>query len=245
TVGRILEAPKDSALKAGDTVFVPGASCFGEDVRSLFGGSASTLWVSPERLVPIDPSLESKGVLLALAATAQHAIARATELPELIIGHGCLGRLLARLVVAAGGHPVVWERNASRMDGAEGYSVVAPDDDLRHDYGSIVDVSGDSTLLDSLILRLRRGGELVLAGFYPGRIDFAFPMAFMKEASLRIAAEWARPDMDAVLALLDRGALDLGGLITHRRPFYEADDAYPTAFDDASCLKMALDWSTP
>ena len=41
-------------------------------------------------------------MLLALAATAHHAVA--DHPPELIIGHGVLGRLLARITVALG-HP--------------------------------------------------------------------------------------------------------------------------------------------
>jgi 3-hydroxyethyl bacteriochlorophyllide a dehydrogenase len=51
--------------------------------------------------------------------------ARAPEL--LIIGHGVLGRLLARIVIAAGGPPpVVWETNPMRAEGAMGYDVVDP-----------------------------------------------------------------------------------------------------------------------
>jgi len=241
TVGRVVEAPEGGPLSEGDTVFVPGASCYGE-VRGLFGGSASKLRVAADRVVPIEASLGDRGVLLALAATAQHAIARATTLPDLVVGHGTLGRLLARQIVAAGGAPTVWEKNPRRFDGAKGYEVVSPEDDERRDYESIVDVSGDPKLIDTLILRLRRGGELILAGFYKERVGFTFPMAFMKEATLRIAAEWARPDMDVVLDQLARGAFDLDGLITHRATYDQAEEAYPTAFDDASCLKMALDW---
>jgi len=241
TVGRVIEAPAGGTLAEGDTVFVPGASCFGE-VRGLFGGAASMLRVAADRVVPIDASFGVSGVLLALSATAQHAIARATDLPELVVGHGTLGRLLARQIVAAGGSPVVWEKDPRRLGGAEGYTVLSPDDDERRDYRSIVDVSGDPSLIDTLILRLCRGGELILAGFYKERVGFTFPMAFMKEATLRIAAEWARPDMDAVLEQLAAGAFHLDGLITHRTPFDQAEEAYPTAFDDSSCLKMALDW---
>lgn len=241
TVGRIVEAPEGGSLAKGDTVFVPGASCFGE-VRGLFGGAASMLRVAADRVVPIDASLGEQGVLLALAATAQHAIARAAVLPDLVVGHGTLGRLLARLIVAAGGSPVVWEKDPRRMDGAAGYVVVSPDEDERRDYRSVVDVSGDPNLIDTLILRLARGGEVILAGFYKEQVAFTFPMAFMKEATLRIAAEWARPDMDVVLERLASGAFDLQGLITHRARFDQAKEAYPTAFDDSSCLKMALDW---
>ncbi len=79
-------------------------------------------------------------------------------------------------------------------------------------------MSGDSAILDSLIARLARGGEIILAGFYSQPVAFTFPPAFMREARFRIAAEFQPADLVAVRALLDSGRLSLDGLITHRRP---------------------------
>ena len=60
-------------MQVGQTVFVPGANCFGA-VRGLFGGAASRLVVPGARVLPIAEDLGERGVLLALAATAYHAI---------------------------------------------------------------------------------------------------------------------------------------------------------------------------
>ncbi len=226
--------------RSGEHVFVPGARCFGP-VHGLFGASASRLVVPSERALPIGDELGERGTLLALAATAQHAIA-GHALPELIVGHGALGRLLARLAVLQGAAPVVWERNAARAKGAAGYAVLDPADDARRDYRTIYDASGDAGLLDTLIARLAPGGEIVLAGFYSERPSFAFPAAFMREARLRIAAQWRKQDLIAVRDLATQGKLDLGGLISHRAPAGEAPNAYRTAFDDPACVKMILDW---
>ena len=46
-----------------------------------------------------------------------------------------------------------------------------------------------ASLIDTLIGRLAKGGEIALAGFYESPLSFAFPPAFMREARLRIAAE--------------------------------------------------------
>ena len=135
------------------------------------------------------------------------------------------------------------ETNAVRSDGGAGYAVVHPDADERRDYRVICDVSGDGTLLDTLIGRLAPGGEIVLAGFYEDRLSFTFPPAFMREARFRIAAQWQPADLAATTALIASDALSLGGLITHRARADTAADAYPTAFGDAACLKMILDWS--
>jgi 3-hydroxyethyl bacteriochlorophyllide a dehydrogenase len=152
-----------------------------------------------------------------------------------------LGRLAARLAAIAGGNPTVWETNEVRRGGAGGYTVIDPTTDERRDYRCILDVSGDAGLLDTLIGRLARNGEIVLAGFYD-RISFSFPPAFMREARLRIAAEFKDEDLRATSLLVSTGQLSLDGLITHRSAPDEADAAYRTAFGDPSCLKMILDW---
>lgn len=240
SVGTVIEAGAASGRTTGERVFVPGANCYGE-VRGLFGGSASRVVAPGARVVPLTAEAGPESVLLALAATARHAVAGGAT-PDLIVGHGALGRLIARLCCLVGPAPTVWDIEPARMGGAEGYTVVRPEDDNRRDYRAICDVSGDAALLDQLIGRLAPGGEIVLAGFYPGRIDFAFAPAFMREARLRIAAEWKPADMIAVRALIDEGLLSLDGLVTHSRPATEALDAYPAAFTDPACLKMILDW---
>jgi 3-hydroxyethyl bacteriochlorophyllide a dehydrogenase len=243
SLGRVSQADSASGLQEGDRVFVPGARCFGE-VRGLFGGAASRVVVPASRVVKVSDVLGEGAVLLALAATAYHAVqAKDAKLPELIVGHGTLGRLLARVTLALGGPaPTVWETNPARQTGAEGYTVVAPEDDGRRDYAAIYDVSGDADLLDELIGRLAFGGEVVLAGFYSDRPSFAFPQAFMREARIRVAAEWRESDLHATRDLAERGQLSLDGLITHRQAATDAEQAYRTAFGDSACLKMILDW---
>jgi bacteriochlorophyllide a dehydrogenase len=240
-VGEVVEATE--SLKAGDRVFVPGATCY-RDARALFGASARRVVARPERLLRIDDALGADGTLIALAATARHAIAGLGHaMPELIVGHGVLGRLLARLTLAAGAPaPTVWETDPRRQGGTQDYPVVAPDADPRRDYACIFDASGAAGLLDTLVGRLAKSGEIVLAGFYAEPLSFAFPPAFMRELRLRVAAEWTRDDLLATRALVESDALSLAGLVSHRRPASEAPDAYPVAFEEAECLKMVLDW---
>ena len=241
-VGRVVERLGDGDHDVGATVFVPGAQCY-KDVRGLFGGSAARLIVPARRAVAVDAALGDRATLLALAATAYHATSGGSQQPDLIVGHGVLGRLLARLALLAGAPaPTVWEREPARRGGATGYTVIDPSDDDRHDYRAIVDVSGDAGLLDSLIGRLSPGGEIALAGFYKAPISFAFPPAFMREARLRVSAEWKPADLAAVNALVASGLLSLDGLITHRDAAANADPACRTAFGDPECLKMILDW---
>ena len=166
-MGEVVEAGANVDLRPGDTVFVPGANCY-DGAFGLFGAAAACLVSDASRVTKVDRQMEAEGALLALAATALHAIAGPQKsAPELIVGHGTLGRLLARLTIATGAPPpTVWELDPGRMSGAAGYDVMRPEDDPRRDYGSIYDASGSGAILDDLVKRIARGGEIVLAGFY-------------------------------------------------------------------------------
>jgi bacteriochlorophyllide a dehydrogenase len=243
SVGRISYAGARAARAIGEHVFVPGARCFGE-VRGLFGGAAAKVVVPGARVTPIDARLGERAVLLALAATAYHALsAEDAPEPDLIVGHGVLGRLLARLALLAGSEPpTVWERDSGRAQGASGYTVMHPDSDQRRNYRAIYDVSGDAGLLDTLIARSAPGAQIVLAGFYSEPLAFQFAPAFTRETRIRVAAEWRPADLAAAKELIESGRLSLDGLITHRSQATDAAAAYRTAFTDSSCLKMILDW---
>ncbi len=48
------------------------------------------------------------------------------------------------------------------------------------------------SILDRLVMRLARGGEINLAGFYDRAAFLRFPAAFMREARIRVSAEWSQ-----------------------------------------------------
>lgn len=255
TVVRAGAAVADVAVPVGCHVFVPGSYSF-QGVRNIFGGAGSRLIVAHDRVVRVAPELGPRAVLLALAATCYHAVAiggirgdaaagavQPMLPPDLIVGHGVMGRLLARICLSLGWPaPTVWETQPLRRTGAADYACIHPDEDPRKDYRAIVDVSGDSSILNSLVMRLAPGGEVVLAGFYKNDLSFAFAPAFMREATLRVASQWKKHDLLAVTALVEQGRLSLDDLITHTLNPGQARAAYEVAFGDPQCLKMMIDW---
>jgi bacteriochlorophyllide a dehydrogenase len=243
-MGQVRWAGPRSGRQQGDWVFVPGSRGF-DGARGLFGAAARRLVAPGPRVVRVSERMGEQACLLALAATAAHAIRGAPAAERtLVVGHGALGRLLARILATRSEcpAPVVWETNPVRMDGSDGYPVLAPDDDPDGEYGTIYDVSGDPGILDVLFPRLARQGEIVLAGFYHEPVRFDFPPAFLREARIRVAAEWAPADLREVLSLVGEDRLTLDGLVTHRSMAAGAPEAYRTAFDDPTCVKMILDW---
>jgi len=247
TVVRAGAAVDGTVMPIGSHVFIPGSYSF-QGVRNIFGGAGSRLIVPHDRVVRVAPELGPKAVLLALAATCFHTVSlggtrQPMTAPELIVGHGAMGRLLARIVLALGlPAPTVWETQPVRREGATGYSVIDPTEDTRKNYNAIYDVSGDGSILNGLISRLAPAGEVVLAGFYKHDLSFAFAPAFMREAQIRVAAQWKKHDLQAVTALVESGALSLDGLITHTLNPGQAREAYETAFGDPHCLKMTMNW---
>ena len=244
TTGRVIQAPKDSKITKGMRVFVPGGVGF-TDAKNLFGGSARHVICPENRVVPINDDLAQDGVLLALAATARHALRRCESVgpPELIVGHGVLGQLVARLTESLYRQsPVVWETNSQRRVSKGNYQVCDINSDERRDYGVVCDVSGSADALNQMISRCRPGATVVMAGFYSTAVTFDFPPAFIREINLLVSAEWQPQDLEEAAELASNGTLDLTDLITDVLPATQAESAYNRAFNDNSCLKMVIDW---
>lgn len=245
-VGRVVEAGASASCHVGDTVFVPGSSQY-VDVRGLFGAAARRVVTRSDRVARIDEALGVDGTLLALAATAYHAVdvataGQRTDAIDLIVGHGVLGRLIARIcALRFETRPTVWEQDPNRRQN-DACPVIDPAIDERRDYGCIIDASGDPGILDTLTQRIRRGGLITLAGFYSEQMSFTFPPAFMKEARFAIAAEWQPQDLATVIELIHDGRLDVSGLISDQMAVQDAQLAYHKAFTSPSCIKMAIDW---
>ena len=143
--------------------------------------------------------------------TRSPAAASATPIvpPDLIVGHGVLGRLLARMTVVAGCTATdgVGDQPAARAAAPRATPVHPPRRGpaarLPRHLRRQRRLRRSST---RLIGRLAPGGEIVLAGFYSEPLSFAFAPAFMREAQIRVAAEWQRPDLLAVKELAESGA---------------------------------------
>ena len=103
------------------------------------------------------------------------------------MGHGALGRLIARVTEARYQiTPTVWETAPERREGDFDYPVLDPAEDERRDYRQICDVSGTATIIDQAVHHLAKHATVLLAGFYAAPIKFNFPAAFMAAQCLYI-----------------------------------------------------------
>ncbi len=242
SIGTVEKSGSQSDFLPGEKVFVPGAKCFG-DLKSLFGGTASKLVVSSKRVCKVPKETGEEGSLLALAATANHVFSVNGDCkPNIIVGHGALGRLIAKIAVLKGLNPIVIEANKERRKGNFEYEVIGPLESKKLTGNCVVDASGDSSQLNDLIKFLKPQGEIVLAGFYDKPLSFDFAPAFLREANIRVSAQWTPTDLNIVSGLFATKKINFEDLISHRVAIDSIDSAYEIAFNDSSCLKMIINW---
>ena len=242
-VGSVVEVHGETGHTIGARVFVPGASCY-QDVKGLFGGSASRLVVRGHRAVAVDDVPADDAILLALAATAFHATAGPR--PTGVDRRPWRPRAPRRPARDRGRRPGP-DRLGDQPRAAPGraaVSVLDPAEDTRRDYRTIVDVSGDSDLLDTLVGRLAPpvARSSWRASTNPGSASPSRRPSW-REARFRIAAEWKPGDMAAVMALLREGTS------LARRPRHAprvrspGSRRLPHRFRGRGLPQMVLDWS--
>jgi len=181
-------------------------------------------------------------------ATAHHARGPA-RLPQLIVGHGVLGRCWhARVTLALGGHRTHRgiETQTARHDGAAGLhaSLHTATRTTRRDYADDLRRPrrrGPSRHADPAAPERARSCS---AGFYEEPLSFTFPPAFMREASIRMAAEFTTADLQAV-----QGAGGTAAPLEPRRAHQPPRSPPPHCGTGLrrrhspilDCIKMALD----
>ncbi len=253
TVGVVESAGGDApASLIGQTVFVGGAMCY-TGVSAALGGQSAGLIVPAERVLPLGDVPATSGVLLALFATAVHAVGRVggqhlVGKTVAILGNGSLGRLLAAVVrqyrparlIVTEAAPERYEAQHPDADASllmtEGVSVPAGVDVL-------IDASGVMPALDAAIRSLVLGGDVVVAGYYR-RLDLDYMGVFFKEPRLHIASQFAPPDLAAARDLLAAGIIDPARLLTHSFGANDIQAAYDAAFGDPRCVKVVIHWDS-
>ena len=145
--------------------------------------------------------------------------------------------------------PVIFARSFSRSRGVDGVLVTAAtqSDEVMHQAAEMCRKRGRIVLVGVVGLKLRRDDffkkELtfqVSASYGPGRYDSFYeedgndyPVGFVRWTEQR--------NFEAVLDMMDSGALDVQPLITHRYDIKNAIKAY-TLLDDPSALGIVLNY---
>lgn len=186
---------------------------------------------------------DDQAALIEVGAVAMHTIHRYGPTVEgrscLVLGAGPVGLVLIKVLKALGSGPVVagdvsaTRRDMARACGAD--TVFDPlaegaEAEIKAAFGRGLDVAFDcagreETLL--LALRLtRRGASIVLTAIFP---EFCrIPMVQVQRAERQLIGVqmYQRSDFEAIIDLLERRKLDLGGIVTHEFPLAQVADAF-------------------
>ena len=229
-VAGTVESSASPRFKPGDKVLINGYGV--GDFH--WGGLAQKARVKSDWLIPVPKTFSTQNAM-AIGTAGYTAMLCVLALEK----HGVRPEQGSVLVTgAAGGVGSISIALLAKL----GYTVAASTGRIE-ETGFLKNL-GATQIIDRAMKHLARHGEIVLAGFYSEPLHFVFPPAFMREATLRIAAQWDQADLTAVLDLVSAGKLSLDGLVTHRSPAADAPSAYETAFTHPGCLKMVLDWRT-
>lgn len=236
-------------VAVGDDVFVGGSMCY-TDVAAAFGGQSSLLVKRAANVVPLHGIPLAHAPLLALAATALHGVRRLGEVGGkrvAVLGMGAVGQLAARFLAASGAHVIAVDRSAGRLQAVESaeaidVSALPLEAQLTTPVPLAIEASGKSEEIARLARVLEPGGQIVLLSYYDA-LTTPFVDLFVKEATLLTSREWLPDDLTAARDAVAGGSIDLAALAAHVVPIERYEQAYRTAFEDPSILKVVLQWA--
>jgi L-iditol 2-dehydrogenase len=161
-----------------------------------------------------------------------------------VVGCGPIGLLIAHVARAAGARialavdPLEHRRAAAEAAGAE--LVVAPDDVPGIEVDVAFEAAGTDPGVDLAMRATRPGGRLVLAGI-PSDDRTSFSAGQARRRGLTIVMVRRMGEVyPRAIRLVERGAVDLSGLVTDRYPLAEAGEAFATAVT-RSGLKVVVE----
>jgi 2-desacetyl-2-hydroxyethyl bacteriochlorophyllide A dehydrogenase len=176
-----------------------------------------------------------------------------------VIGAGLVGQYAAQVLRHRGAHVLIADLIQSRLDTALHYSADevfnAAGGDLaafvRERYPDGVDIALETASTNRTMRLaidvLRYGGQLVLNGFYPAPDESQMDWHWFrtKELVVHFPNSRNRTRLEATLALMADGALDVGSLVTHTFPVVRAPEAYALLLEPAAeALGIVLDWQS-
>jgi len=243
--------------RAGQTNLCPSGRFIGRDAD---GGFAEYVAVPASHVFRLPDAIDSRTApLIQVATTCLHA-QRQTPLfageSVAVIGLGVSGQLHIQLAKARGAGPVIgisrspFKTEMARALGADitiasGPKVVDEVREVTSGRGAdvVIESTGVMASLADAIRMVRFGGRILLFGIMSAR-EGALPFyeLYFKELNL-INARASKPeDFPGAIDLVERGALRLEPLVTHRMPLGDLESAIGMVEDgEDSRLKIILD----
>jgi bacteriochlorophyllide a dehydrogenase len=250
-----------SGLRPGDRVFSRNCRAPRGWPATWWGGHVGLHVADPRDVLrlPAEVSLRA-GASLLLAQVGYNGASRPHIEPgdvAAVIGDGLVGQYAAQVLRGRGARVLLAGLVGERLALARRHSADEVFDAGQGDFAAFVrsrapegaavavEAAGTAATVAQAVGLLRRDGELVMNGYYPGAeglVDWHLLRA--RELTLHCPNSRTRPRLEASLGLLARGVLKAEELVTHELPVADAARAYRLLLDaDRRSLGVLLRWS--
>lgn len=174
----------------------------------------------------------------------------------LIIGVGPIGLTAAASARAAGANVIVTDISEARLsfcrEAMEIDRWIDNDKDVAGQLKdfcegelptAVFDCTGNPRSMAESFTRVAHGGRLIFIGHFPGEITFDDANFHMRELTLMASRNAAPEDFEHVLALLEKGEIDVAPWITHRVPREAVIESFPGWLDpESGVVKAVVEW---
>jgi len=195
----------------------------------LVAAPASCAYVLPDAMT------FEQGALVEPLSCAVHGLRRlGTGVGEsaLVVGAGTMGLMLISLLERAGLHVTAVDRVAAKLDLAATMGASATATSIEaldgRQYDAVVDVTGVAPVIEQALDSVRRGGRFLVFGVAPAEARVALsPFRIYNDEITVVGSMAVLNSFGTALDLIASGAVDVGGLVSHRLPL----DGYEKALD--------------
>lgn len=209
-----------------------------DELGFIRDGAGADLVLAPRAQIhALAPAVSGEsGALVEPAAVVWRALTRARPAEEarvLVVGDGTVALLAALLVRQfAPSEVVMLGARGEQAELAAGVGVdrfTTGPGAAGSGYDLVVEAAGSAGATSSALAAPGRGGVVLLLG-YPGAAQVNLPVDDIVNGDVTIIGSFAytRDAWREVVGLLNSGALDLGGLVTHRFPLTDYQEAVAT-----------------
>jgi len=208
-------------------------------------GGMRPLFTVPARKLHVSRKLAFEQLaLVETLAIGCHAVARASIQPDetcLIIGAGPIGLAVLEFVKLTGVKTIMLDMNEQRLDFCRRVMGVQhtlkPSENIEKDLRDltdghlpdvVIDATGNNTSMSNAFGLVAPGGKLVYVGITTEEVKFRHPVFHRPEGTLLCSRNALPADFDTIIGLIESGRIDTGPWITHRTPFDDLIEVFPS-----------------
>lgn len=182
--------------------------------------------------------------LVETLAIGCHAVNRAAIQPDeacLVIGAGPIGLATIEFVKLTGCKLIVLDMNDQRLEFCRRVMgvphTVKPSENLDRDLRDltdghlpdvVIDATGSHVSMSNAFGLIAPGGKLVYVGITTDEVRFRHPVFHKPEGTLLCSRNALPDDFTRIIDLIETGRIDTRPWITHRSPFDELPEVFPS-----------------